>query len=229
MPLSIASSPVEIRCKAVLFDMDGILISSLESVERAWRKWAILRGVDPDYTCEMAHGCRALDTFVKLRPDLDPEEELKIVEDSETTDFHDVHPMPGALELLAALPTGRWTVVTSAGDNVARVRLQAAAIPVPQHIVTASNVTQGKPHPAPFLDGAALLGFDPADCVVFEDSASGVRAGKAADCTVVATTFSHPISRSTPPTTCVPGLAGIKVRELPASQGLTLTFVRLQA
>ncbi len=227
MASSVAPTPVQIRCQGVLFDMDGILISSLESVERAWRRWAILRGVDPDDACQAAHGCRAFDTFARLRPDLDPREEIEILEASELTDHADVHALPGAIELLGSLPIHRWAVVTSASERVARVRLAAGRIPAPSHMVVAEMVAQGKPHPDPYLAGAALLGFPPQECVVFEDSASGVRAGRAAGCTVVATTFSHPIDSLGPAHYLVTDLTGVAVSPLPGGQGITLTFAPL--
>jgi mannitol-1-/sugar-/sorbitol-6-phosphatase len=191
MPLSIASSPVSLRCMGVLFDMDGILISSLGSVERSWARWAAMRGVAPERAIAIAHGRRAVDTIVSLRPDLDTEAELRVIEDIELADGKGIDVLPGVLRLCAELPPDRWTVVTSATDRLARMRLATGGIPVPHRLITAEKVAQGKPDPAPFLAGAALLGFAPADCVVFEDSPSGVKSGRAAGCTVVATTFSH--------------------------------------
>lgn len=185
------SSPVRIHCEAILFDMDGILISSIGSVERSWTKWALLRGVDPALARETAHGRRAVETIAKLRPDLDSEAELTVIEDLEVADNEGLTILPGVLDLLAALPADRWTVVTSATERLARVRLAVAGIPVPEKLVTADKVRRGKPDPEPFLAGAALLGVAPPECVVFEDSPSGVVAGRAAGCTVVATTFSH--------------------------------------
>lgn len=173
--------------------MDGILISSLGSVERSWTKWAEMRGIDPELAIRTAHGCRAIETVAKLRPDLDSEAELKIIEDIEVEDNEGLNVLPGVLDLLAALPRDRWTVVTSATERLARIRMASGGIPVPERLVTADRVTRGKPHPEPFLAGAALLGLAPQECVVFEDSSSGTQAGRAAGCTVVATTFSHPI------------------------------------
>lgn len=178
-----------IHCKGILFDMDGILISSIASVERSWTKWAHLRGVDAALTRKIAHGRRAVEAIAKLRPDLDSEAELKVIEDIEVEDNEGLSVLPGVRDLLAALPLDRWTVVTSATERLARIRLAAAGILVPRQLVTAEHVTRGKPHPEPFLAGAALLGITPADCVVFEDSPSGIDAGRAAGCTVVATTF----------------------------------------
>jgi len=171
--------------------MDGILISSIGSVERSWTKWARLRGVDPVLALETAHGRRAVETIAKLRPDLDSEAELTVIEDLEVADNEGLTILPGVLDFLAALPADRWTVVTSATERLARIRMAVAGIPVPEKLVTADNVARGKPDPEPFLAGAALLGVAPAECVVFEDSPSGVAAGRAAGGTVVATTFSH--------------------------------------
>ena len=224
MASSVVSSPVQIRCKGVLFDMDGILISSMGSVDRSWTKWSELRGVDPAYTLSITHGCRAIETLAKLRPDLDSEEELKVIEEIEIADNEGLEVLPGVLTLLAALPPDRWTVVTSATDKLARVRMASGGIPVPQRLVTADRVTRGKPHPEPFLAGAALLGFAPEDCVVFEDSASGTQAGRAAGCTVVATTFSHPVEALDAAHYLVTDVSGIEVKVLPGVEGLVLNF-----
>jgi len=193
MGLSQSSPPVFLSCQGILFDMDGILISSLGSVERSWTAWARMRGIEPERALSVAHGRRAIETVTFLRPDLDSEAELKVIEDLEIADNEGLQVLPGVLDLLAALPDARWTVVTSATERLARVRMAAGGVPVPERLVTANQVTRGKPHPEPFLAGAALLGFKPEACVVFEDSSSGAQAGRAAGCTVVATTFSHPV------------------------------------
>ena len=185
-------SPVLIPCKGILFDSDGILISSLDSAERCWRKWAAMRGVDPDRVIDVMHGRRAIETVAAMCPERDPEAELKVIEKLEMEDVSGLSAMPGALELLRALPHDRWTIVTSATEPLLRVRYTEVGIPIPDRMVTAELVTRGKPHPEPFLAGAALLGFRPEECVVFEDAPSGARAGREAGCIVVATTFSHP-------------------------------------
>jgi sugar-phosphatase len=222
MASSIVPSPVQLRCKGILFDMDGILISSIGSVERSWTKWAQMRGIDPEYACSIAHGCRSIETVARLRPDLDPQTENKIVEDFEIEDTDGVTILPGVLNLLSQLPMNRWTVVTSATAPLARVRLAAGGIPVPKNFITAESVKEGKPHPAPYLAGAALLGFEPEACVVFEDAASGTKAGRAAGCTVVATTFSHSIESLAAADYLISDVTGIRVQVLPGDEGLVL-------
>jgi sugar-phosphatase len=223
MALSATPSPVLIRCKGVLFDMDGILISSLGSVERSWTRWSLMRGIDPEHAIGVAHGRRAIDTVADLRPDLDSEAELKIIEDMEVEDNEGLTVLPGVLELLAALPPANWTVVTSATERLARARIAAGGIPVPARLVTANHVTRGKPHPEPFQAGAALLGFNPEECVVFEDSSSGAQAGRAAGCTVVATTFSHPVETLGAAHYLVTDLTGVRVEREAGGLVLQLT------
>jgi sugar-phosphatase len=224
MALSQITSPVEIRCKGVLFDMDGILISSIGSVERSWTRWAEMRGVDPEYACKMAHGRRAIETAALLRPDLDSEAELRLIEDIELADGEGLAVLPGVLDLLHALPENRWAVVTSATRRLALIRLGQAGIPTTRHLVTAEDVDQGKPDPAPYLAGAALLGVPPEECVVFEDAESGTKAGRAAGCTVIATTFSHEAESLSAAHYLIEDVTGVTARILPAEQGLALRF-----
>jgi len=202
--------------------MDGVLISSLGSVERSWTKWAKMHGVDPVYACQIAQGCRSIDTIAKLRPDLDAETENGIIEGMEIEDTHGVTVLPGVLKLLAALPQSSWTVVTSATDPLARVRLAAGGVPVPERIVTAETVSRGKPHPDPYLAGATLLGIAPGDCVVFEDAASGTKSARAAGCTVVAATSSHSIESLADAHYLIPDLTAVEVAHNPGNNDLVL-------
>jgi sugar-phosphatase len=226
MPSSIAS-PVQIRCKGVLFDMDGILISSIGSVERSWTKWATMRGVDPVFACRIAHGCRAIETVARLRPDLDSEAELRVIEDIEIADGEGLTVLPGVLDLLSALPVNRWTVVTSATERLARMRLAQAGVPVPSQLITAESVTRGKPDPAPYIAGVSLLGFQPEECVVFEDAAPGAKAGRAAGCTVIATTFSHPAESLDAAHYLIPDLTGVTAALQADGETLDLSFTPL--
>ena len=182
---------MKVRVRGVLFDMDGVLISSIGSVERSWTRWAESRGIDAKTAIAMAHGRRAIETVRTLRPDLNDVEELKNLEDMEVADTDGVAALEGVLPILEALPADRWTVVTSATDRLARSRLKHGGIPVPERLVTADRVTRGKPDPEPYLTGARHLGLKPEECLVIEDAASGATAGHAAGCKVLATLFSH--------------------------------------
>ena len=182
---------ITLRPRGILFDMDGVLISSIGSVERTWEKWALARGLDPAATIATVHGRRAIESVRLLRPDLDDQAELEWLEQMELEDNVGLSMLGGVRSILETLPEKYWTVVTSATERLARSRMELAGVPVPAHIVSADVVTDGKPHPEPYLRGAQILGLAPADCLVIEDSASGAQAGHAAGCKVLATLFSH--------------------------------------
>jgi len=178
----------QIRCAALLFDLDGVLINSTPAVARVWRRWAIERGFNPEEVVSRAHGRPSLTTVREYLPDANHEVENREVERREIEDIEGVVPLPGALELLRSLPENRWTIVTSCTRALAEVRIKAAGLPLPRKMVTSNDITHGKPHPEPFLKGASMLGFPPQECVVLEDVPAGVRAGKAAEAKVIAFT-----------------------------------------
>ena len=215
---------MKVRTKGLLFDMDGVLISSLGSVERSWQTWAEGHGIDVGETIKTAHGMRAIETVRVLRPDADHTAELKVIEDLEIGDTEGLEVLEGVASILQSLPQKFWTIVTSATERLARSRLAFAGIPVPQHIITADMVTHGKPHPEPYLRGAKILGLAPADCIVIEDSTSGAKAGQAAGCKVLATTFSHTVDQLAAADWIVESLARVSIRILPQDQGLELEF-----
>jgi mannitol-1-/sugar-/sorbitol-6-phosphatase len=218
---------MKVRTKGLLFDMDGVLISSLGSVERSWQTWAQRHGLDVRETIKTAHGMRAIETVRKLTPDVDHLAELKVIEDLEIGDNDGLEVLEGVLSILQSVPQKFWTIVTSATERLARSRLAFAGIPVPQHIITADMVKEGKPHPEPYIKGAKILGLAPQDCIVIEDSTSGAKAGRAAGCKVLATTFSHTIQQLTAADWIVESLARVKITVLPDGQGLELEFTPL--
>ena len=150
-----------IQCGAVLFDMDGVLVDSTPAVARVWTSWALEHGFDPDEVVRKAHGRPSLATIIELLPHGDHHAENREVERLEIEDIADVVALPGALGLLQAIPEARWTIVTSATRRLAEVRLRAAGLPVPIHLVTASDLQRGKPFPDPYLKGAEILGIAP--------------------------------------------------------------------
>ena len=178
----------QIHCAALLFDMDGVLIDSTPAVARVWQGWAVEHGFNPEEVVAHAHGRPSLTTVREYLPNADHEAENREVERREIADLEGVVPLPGALELLASLPAERWTIVTSCTRRLAEVRLRAAGLPLPKNFITSNDITHGKPHPEPYLKGAAVLGFPPAECIVLEDAPAGVRAGKAAGARVIAFT-----------------------------------------
>jgi mannitol-1-/sugar-/sorbitol-6-phosphatase len=175
-----------IFCAGLLFDMDGVLVDSTPAVARVWTRWAARHGFDAAEVVHRAHGRPSITTIREYLPDVDHLAENREIERDEITDLDGVVPLPGALELLSALPRGRWTIVTSCSRRLAEVRLKTSGLPRPEVFVTSSDITNGKPAPDPYLKGAEVLGFSPRDCVVVEDAPAGVRSGKAAGTRVIA-------------------------------------------
>ena len=175
-----------IQCRGVLFDLDGVLVDSTPAVERVWAGWAREHGFDPAETVKKAHGRPSITTIRELLPHADAEEENREVERREIADLDGVIPLPGALELLRALPLAQWDIVTSCTRDLAHVRIRVAGLPKPAHLVTATDVTKGKPDPEPYQKGARFLNIAASECIVLEDAPAGIRAGKAAGARVVA-------------------------------------------
>jgi sugar-phosphatase len=175
-----------IRCRGVLFDLDGVLVDSTPAVARVWAGWAHEHGFDPDEVVKKAHGRPSIATIRELLPHADHAAEDREVERREIADTDGVIPLPGAMELLQALPLERWAIVTSCTRALAHVRIAAAGLPKPKNLVTSTDVKNGKPDPEPYLKGAQILAVPPSACVVIEDAPAGIRAGKAAGTRVLA-------------------------------------------
>jgi len=175
-----------IRCRGVLFDLDGVLVDSTPAVARVWGWWAREHGFNADEVVQQAHGRPSIATIRELLPNGDHEAENREVERREIEDITDVIPLPGALQLLGALPLDRWAIVTSCTRRLAEVRVAAARLPKPRYLVTSNDVRRGKPDPEPYVKAARMLAVPAEECVVVEDAPAGIRAGKAAGARVVA-------------------------------------------
>lgn len=181
-----------LTCSAILFDLDGVLVDSTPAVERVWRKWAAEHGLDPEFVMQWAHGRRSFETIRRVAPYIDAARENQRVERREIEDLEGVRIMPGAAELIASIPPGHWTVVTSATKELARARLGHVGLPLPPDAVTAEMVQNGKPDPEPYLKGATQLRFPPSACMVIEDTAAGIASAKKAGMQTIALTTTYP-------------------------------------
>jgi mannitol-1-/sugar-/sorbitol-6-phosphatase len=217
----------KIACGGVLFDLDGVLVDSTPAVARCWTKWSRRHGFDPEEVVRTAHGRPSIATMRELLPGLsqsDHQAANSEMEQWEIEDLDGVVPLSGALELLQALPAKSWVIVTSCTRPLAEVRIRAAGLPMPRHLVTAADVQNGKPDPEPYLKGAERLGLAPRDCVVMEDAPAGIRAGKAAQASVVAvrTTASDAELSAAGADWIVRDLSSVRFDPLASSQHLDL-------
>lgn len=182
-----------IEAQALLFDMDGTLIDSRVVVEKIWKRWCDENGIDWHEVLPRLHGVRMLDSVkMFVKPGMDVQAVYDRLYREEVEDVDGIVPIPGAPELLAALPADAWTIVTSADTVLARARLGAAGIVPPPRMVTGEIVTNGKPDPEGYLLGAQRMNARPADCLVFEDAKAGIDAGRAAGARVIAIAGDHP-------------------------------------
>lgn len=199
-------------CQAILFDLDGVLVDSTRAVERVWRKWAHENQLDIEKVLEHAHGRRTIETIRIVAPHLDAEEEYSKVEQMEIGDKEGVVMVPGALELLRNLPADRYAIVTSATRALATARLQYASLFVPDRLVSADDVVEGKPSPEPYLKGAALINFPANGCLVFEDTPAGIESARAAGMQVIALTTTYPASELREADALISSLDPVQVR-----------------
>ncbi|MGP3699527.1 HAD-IA family hydrolase [Rhodobacter sp. NSM] len=181
-PASLTLGPYD----ALLFDMDGTILTSVAAIERSWSAWAARVGVDAAEILAYMHG-RPAEDIVRhfMPPGRDLAEEVDWLGALELADLEGVAPIAGVARFLHGLPPGQWAVVTSATRRLAQRRIAAAGLPQPDVLVSSDDVTQGKPHPEGYVRAAAALGYAADRCLVLEDARSGIRAGLAAGAGVI--------------------------------------------
>ena len=178
--------PLPFEPRAVLSDLDGVLVDSGAAIVDTWRRFAARHGLDPEHVLANSHGRRTVDLIRIVAPHLDADSEAARVEQEEIASAGSLRALPGAHELVQTVPSDRFAIVTSGSRQLAVARLQAAGLPVPDVLVTAEDVESGKPDPAGYLRAAARLGVEPAHSLVVEDAPAGVDAGLSAGMNVVA-------------------------------------------
>ena len=208
---------INLKCQAILFDLDGTLVDSTLCVEQHWREWATKHDLNAEEILNISHGRPTIDTIGLVAPHLDAEAEAKALDESQANNLEGVVAVPGANTLLASLPRENWAIVTSANQKIATNRLLHVGLPLPEHLIATDDVEQYKPHPEGYLKAARYLEVEPEQCVVVEDAPVGIQAAHAANmkAIAVATTYS-PFDLSTADL-CIPALANISIK-LPVSK-----------
>jgi len=190
--LSVKTSLLNGSYRGLLFDMDGTILNSIAAAERIWTTWAVRHGVDVETFLPTIHGVRAIDTINRLAlPGVDAEAEAAWITEAEIDDVEGIVEVSGAANFLKSLPAHQWAIVTSAPRALALRRMAAAGIPEPGVMVTAEDVSAGKPDPAGYRLAARRLQVDPAECLIFEDADVGIRAGEAAGANIMVITATH--------------------------------------
>jgi len=180
---------------AVLFDMDGTLINSIPITERCWGQWMVERGFPPEHYLQF-HGTPARDIVAKLLPEHEREAGFQQILDMEMNDADGIIVLPGAVEALAAIPQSRRAIATSCTRDLALMRLEVTGL-LMDTVVTADDVSRGKPSPDPYVLAAQRLGVAPERCLVIEDAPTGLRAGQQAGCATLAVAGTHRLAELT--------------------------------
>jgi sugar-phosphatase len=179
------------ECRAILFDLDGVLVDSRACIEEQWRRWAVSKHLRPEPFLQVCHGRRALETIRLAAPHLDAAAEIAAFRPDDFSDGPTIDAIEGAGALLRMLPRENWGVATSGPRATATSRLRKAGLPLPAVLISAEDVRHGKPDPDVYLVAAAALAAPPSECVVIEDAPAGLRAARAAGMRVIALTTTH--------------------------------------
>jgi sugar-phosphatase len=181
------------RVRAIVFDLDGVLVDSMPAIRAFWTEWAGRHGVHPEMVLAALH-LTAEELILKFAPSLDAKTEARATAAGQAEMETGIVSLEGARALIDRLPRGGWAVVTSGRRELALRHLALGELPVPDVLVTAEDTPRGKPDPAGYLLAAEGLGIPPARCLAIEDSPAGVRAAGSAGMTVIAVSNSHPAS-----------------------------------
>lgn len=183
-----------IRAAGLLFDNDGVLVDSTAAVESSWRAFASWYDLPLDDVLTRVHGRRSRDVIAHYadRLPVPTNEAFDRYIDACIHEFAEVELLPGTAELVATLPERGWAVVTSGTKIVTKARWAAAGLPDPPVLISAEDVSAGKPKPDPYRTAARRLKLDPTDCLAIEDSPAGLTSAHAAGCTTLALLTTHP-------------------------------------
>jgi len=180
--------PTRLSFSAIVFDLDGVLVHSSDSVQRSWREWAVRQGLDVETVMAATHGRRSVDTIREVAPQMPAERAAAELEALQALDTYGIRPGIGAAELLRSLLPHEWAIATSGTRALAYARLDAAGLPRPEILVAGDDVAHGKPSPDGFRLAVRLLELLASECIVIEDAPAGVAAARAAGLRVVGIT-----------------------------------------
>jgi HAD superfamily hydrolase (TIGR01509 family) len=177
--------------RAVLFDLDGVVIDTRQSVTDFWQAVAAEQNVTliADDFDNHVHGVPAVATLRALFPGLPPEQDGAFLDRATRYElglrYEEVVGVRPLLRSLKAAKVKKALVTSGTSRKVEEVRRQLTLDGLFDVIVTAADIEAGKPDPACYLAAAAKLEVPPVECVVFEDAVSGVRAAVAAGMTCI--------------------------------------------
>jgi len=213
-----AHHPSSFDARAIVFDLDGVLVDTMPAIRAVWTEWAVERNLAPAEVLGSIH-MTGVELIRRFAPDVDPRAEIEAIAARQRGLETSVARYPGALELLDMLPLERWAIVTSARRVGAVRHLTMAGLPEPRVLVTADDTVRGKPDPTGYRMAAERLGFEPHDCVAVEDSPAGAVAALAAGMFTVAVATTHDAARLRHASVVVASVASLRVTLDPGEDG----------
>ncbi|MEM7759794.1 MAG: HAD family hydrolase [Cyanobacteria bacterium P01_A01_bin.40] len=207
-----------LKCQAILFDLDGTLVDSTLCVEKHWQEWANNHDLNAEEILKISHGRPTIDTIRLVAPHLNAEVEAREIDESQAINLSGVVAVARANTLLANLPRTNWAIVTSGNQKIATNRLLHVGLPLPEYLITTDDVEHYKPHPEGYLKAAQCLSVAPEKCVVVEDAPVGLQAARAAGMKSIAVAATYSPSDLNIADICVPTLADIPIKQLSVSE-----------
>jgi mannitol-1-/sugar-/sorbitol-6-phosphatase len=198
------------EAKAIVFDLDGVLVDTMPTIRAAWTQWAIDRNLAPGEVLASIH-MTGVELVRRFAPEVDPMAEVRRISARQASSETSLARFDGSLELLESLPQNRWAIVTSARQEPAIRHLTMAGLPVPHVLVTAEQTPRGKPDPSGYRLAAERLAVDPRECVAIEDSPGGVRAARGAGMMTLGVTNTHEPSELRDANALISSLADLEV------------------
>lgn len=184
--------------KGAIFDLDGVIVDTAKYHYLAWKELAAelgfffkesdnerLKGVSRMRSLEILLEVGGIEATEEQKEKWAKQKNDRYVEMLQTLDKSEL--LSGAEEYLRKLKSeGVLIALGSASKNAPLILEKLGIIDLFDALVDGNSVSKAKPDPEVFLKGAEMLGLDPDDCVVFEDSQAGIEAARRAGCGVIA-------------------------------------------
>jgi beta-phosphoglucomutase len=208
--------------RAVIWDLDGVIIDSADEHRRAWHRLAQEEGLPfTDEQFWATFGQRN-DTIIPLLWGEMPAERVRELADRKEAYFREyiretAAPLPGAIELLSTLKEAGYQQALASSTPIANIDLISEVLGLKRYLtalVSGESVAHGKPAPDVFLKAASELHIEPHKCLVIEDAVAGVEAALAGGMYCIAVAYDRDLPGLRAATLMVKNLTEVNVERI---------------